>query len=127
MECFCSQSQREGLVSYETVQTIQVLLREGGRVANLIDICQNFPLRGAVNCGDCGETLTSCWRTSKSGTKHSYYLCHKKGCVSYRKSIRRDVLEGNFAALLHRLEPSQDMLGVAERIECIGTEQACSD
>ncbi len=58
----------------------------------------------------------ACWSTSKSGKKHPYYLCHAKGCPSYRKSIRRDVLEGGFDELMQSLKPSEGMFAMASKM-----------
>ena len=79
------------------------------------DINADFPLRGSVCYDDCNTPLTACWSTSKSGKKHPYYLCHAKGCPSYRKSIRRDVLEGEFDQLMQSLKPSEGMFAMASK------------
>jgi len=39
-------------------------------------------------------------------------LCQTKGCESYRKSIRKDRLEGEFEAVLEALEPSESLFGI---------------
>ncbi len=74
----------------------------------------DFPLRGFIQCDDCGAALTACWSTSKTGKKHPYYLCKTKGCESYRKSIKRDQIEGDFEKLLQRLEPSEGLFKIAK-------------
>jgi len=79
------------LISYQTFQKIQDLLTGKARVANRTDIKEDFILRGAVCCADCDNPLTAAWSKSGSGKKHPYYMCFKKGCESYRKSIRRDM------------------------------------
>ncbi|MCG7492486.1 recombinase family protein [Thalassobius sp. Cn5-15] len=104
----------EGLISLETYETIQQRIKEGARAPARKDINADFPLRGFVCCDDCGTPLTACWSTSKSGKKHPYYLCHAKGCPSYRKSIRRDVLEGEFATLMQGLAPSEGIFAYAK-------------
>jgi hypothetical protein len=53
---------------------------------------------------------------SKTGDKHPYYMCFNKGCGSYRKSIRRDVIEGEFADLLRDVAPSPAKLSLAKRM-----------
>ena len=40
-------------------------------------------------------------------------MCFSKGCGSYRKSIRRDKLEGEFERLLTELRPSESMFELA--------------
>ncbi len=104
------------IISYEMFLKNQDLLTNKKRVSNRVNIGQDFILRGAVACGDCGHALTACWSTSKSGKKHPYYLCHKKGCESYRKSIRRDKIEGEFVDLLKALQPTRQLFDIAGKM-----------
>lgn len=73
----------------------------------------DFPLRGFVTRNGCSNPLTANWSTSKTGKKHPYRMCFTKGCESYRKSIRRDVLEGEFAEVVQALQPSQRLYDIA--------------
>jgi len=95
----------EGLISFETFERIQQRLTEGAKAPARADVSADFPLRGAVVCACCNHPLTACWSTGKVGTRHPYYMCFKKGCARYRKSIRRDRIEGEFDALLERMTP----------------------
>lgn len=106
--------QHEGLISYETHLKIQERLTSTAKAPARKDISLDFPLRGFIQCDDCGAALTACWSTSKTGKKHPYYLCKTKGCESYRKSIKRDQLEGDFEELLQRLEPSEGLFKLAK-------------
>ena len=103
-----------GLISLETFQAVQRRMKEGARVPARKDISADFPLRGFVLCNDCQKPLTACWSTSKTKKKHPYYLCPTKGCVSYRKSIRRDVLEGDFAEVVRALQPSDGLFSLVK-------------
>ncbi len=103
----------EGLISYDQYSAIQKRIADGARAPARKDISEDFPLRGFVTCGDCEKPLTSCWSKSKSGKKHPYYMCFNKGCDSYRKSIRRDEVEGAFEKLLHAVEPAPRMRDLA--------------
>lgn len=103
----------EGVVSFETFEQIQRRLKEGARVPARADMNVDFPLRGAVSCACCGKPLTSCWSTSKTGTRHPYYLCFQKGCERKGKSIRRDRIEGEFASLLLQLTPAPKLFEMA--------------
>ncbi len=49
---------------------------------------------------------------------HPYYLCpnNRSACPSYGKSIRRDVLEGEFQTALESVTPSDVLSRVAERM-----------
>ncbi len=103
----------EGLVSLETWQAVQQRITQSAKAPARKDISADFPLRGFVVCNDCGNALTANWSTSKTGKKHPYYMCFKKGCDSYRKSIRRNVLEDAFAEIVRSLQPSKHLYDVA--------------
>ncbi len=103
----------DGLVSLRTYQRVQDRIKEGARVPARKNIDTDFPLRGFVTCGDCDKPLTSCWSKSKTGKKHPYYMCFNKGCESYRKSIRRDELEGRFDDLLKTISPAPKLATLA--------------
>lgn len=103
----------QGLIDLETYEKIQERLCTGGYAPTRKDINEDFPLRGFVSCGCCDKPLTACWSKSKTGKKHPYYLCHNKACTAYRKSIRRDKLEGDFEALLHSMQPSESLHSLA--------------
>ncbi len=77
------------------------------------NINMDFPLRGFVLCHDCNKPFTACWSTGKR-KKYPYYLCDTKGCVSYRKSIPRDKIEGKFDDIIHNLQPAKDLFVIAK-------------
>ena len=104
----------EGLVSFETWQSVQRRMEEGARAPNRKDLNADFPLRGFIACGDCGKPLTACWSTSKTGKKHPYYHCFTKACPSHRKSIKRDQLEGEFESALKAVQPSANIYALAK-------------
>ncbi|MDD9911199.1 MAG: recombinase family protein [Ahrensia sp.] len=104
----------EGLISFETFEKIQERLKAGAYAPARKDINEDFPLRGFVECGDCSKPLTACWSKSSTGKKHPYYLCYNKGCDSYRKSIPRDKIEGQFEAILQSMQPSKNLVSIAK-------------
>ena len=104
----------EGLISYETFEKIQHRLEEGAYTPARKDINEDFPLRGFVECGDCSHPLTACWSKSSTGKKHAYYLCHHKGCSSYRKSIPRNKMEEQFEGILQAMQPSENLVTIAK-------------
>ena len=104
----------DGLINLDTFQKIQARLAEGAKAPARKDIHIDFPLRGFVLCRDCGNPLTACWSKSRTGKKHPYYLCQKKGCESHGKSIRRDVLEGDFVNVLRSLRPTEKLFNLAK-------------
>ncbi len=44
---------------------------------------------------------------------YTYYLCPTRGCTSYGKSIKRNVLEGEFERLLRALNPTEGLFKLA--------------
>lgn len=106
----------EPLVSLATYQKAQKRLNDTAKAPARKDLNIEFPLRGAVVCGDCGSPFTSCMSKSRNGSHHPYYLCHHKGCKSYGKSIRRAVLEGEFESLLEEIQPSQEIVVTAKKM-----------
>ena len=103
----------EPLISFENFNKIQQRLGAHPNAPARKNLNLDFPLRGFVICGDCGTPLTSCW--SKGSTNsYPYYLCPKRGCLSYGKSVRRAVLEKHFDDLLGELQPTESLFRVAQ-------------
>lgn len=109
------EGKHDGIISWETYLKIQERLSGNANVKNRIDLHEDFVLRGAVDCSDCEKPLTACWSTGKN-KKYPYYLCFNKECESYRKSIKRDVLEGEFEELLKTLQPTKGLIKVAAKM-----------
>ena len=107
--------QHEGMVSYETFLNIQERLLGRAYAPARKDLNTEFPLRGAVSC-TCGNSLTACMSKSRTGKHHPYYLCQNRKCEYKGKSIRRDVLEGEFEALLKKLTPSRSLIVTADKM-----------
>jgi hypothetical protein len=105
--------QHEGLISFATFEKIQARMKGTAKAPARKDINADFPLRGFILCNDCGSPLTACWSQGKK-QKYPYYLCPTKGCKSYRKSIRREQLEGEFEDVLKRLEPAKGLFALAK-------------
>ena len=103
----------EGLISMETYERIQARLKGGAYAPARANIRDDFPLRGVLACAHCGKPLTGYYCGSKTGRKHPYYMCFAKGCDRYRKSYRRDQVEGDFERLLEALTPRQQLFDLA--------------
>lgn len=106
------QGKHKGLVRFETFQKIGKHLSGNAKVPARKNLNEAFPLRGAVLCGDCNTPLTACYSKGKA-KRYPYYLCHHRGCVSYRKSIPRDKVESEFEDLLKELKPSANLFKAA--------------
>ncbi|MBL1419271.1 MAG: recombinase family protein [Alphaproteobacteria bacterium] len=108
------EAKHDGLIDFETFEKIQNRINSDARIPARADISEDFPLRGFIACNDCGNALTACWSKSQTGKRYPYYLCATKRCVSNRKSIPRQKLENEFAALISSLQPSNDLFKVVK-------------
>lgn len=103
----------EPLISLETWHKIQER-RKGTAIAPARkDTNADFPLRNFILCATCEKPMTAAWSKGKKNY-HAYYFCHQKSCSEFRKSIRRDDLEGAFEDLLQELHPSPKLLRLAK-------------
>lgn len=105
-------AQHEGLISFETYQKIQERLKGQAYAPARKNLNEDFPLRGFIACGECGHPMTACWSKGRKA-HHPYYMCFKKGCGSYRKSIKRETIEGEFETLLRHLQPTKGLYNLA--------------
>ncbi|MER2511208.1 MAG: recombinase family protein [Nitrosomonas ureae] len=106
-------AQHEPLISFETFQKIQNRLHSKPKVPVRADISDDFPLRGFIICGCCGHPMTACWSKGRNAS-YPYYMCFKKGCVDYRKSIAKHTIEGEFEQLLFQLTPSENLISMVK-------------
>ncbi|WDR02373.1 recombinase family protein [Devosia algicola] len=105
-------AKHEPLVSLETWIAVQERHTGMAKAPVRKDFREDFPLRGFVTCGDCGEPLTACWSKGRSAS-YRYYLCDTRGCAMARKSVRGEVIEGDFEKLLGALRPTEGMFNLA--------------
>ena len=98
-------AKHEPLISFETYQAIQNRLTQQAKAPVRKDLNEDFPLRGFVTCSGCHKPMTACWSSGRN-QKYPYYACYTKGCPDYRKSIRKEKIEGDFEELLEQLTPS---------------------
>ena len=108
------QGKHQGLIDFTTFEKIQERLKGRAYAPQRADLNADFPLRGAVACAECGNPLTASWSKSKTGDEHPYYMCYKKGCGSYRKSIRRADIETRFEEVLETLTPIETLYGMVK-------------
>jgi site-specific DNA recombinase len=105
-------AKHEALITLGDWQAIQERRNGSAKAPARKDLKESFPLRGFVSCGYCGEALTACWSTGRSA-RYPYYLCDTKGCPDYRKSTRKEKLEGEFEQLLTELQPTETLFNLA--------------
>ncbi len=105
-------AKHEGLISYQTYLKIQDQLGGKKQFPVRKSINPEFPLRGLVDCADCGTTLTAA-NSQGRNKKYGYYGCKVKDCASYGKSIRKEKIEAEFETLLTGLRPSRELIEIA--------------
>ena len=64
-----------------------------------------FPLKHFVKCDSCGVPLTGGFYAGRS-KRYPYYWCRNPACQVVK--LKREQLEADFLALLHRLRPALD-------------------
>ena len=115
-EMFDIPAKHEPLISYQTYKRIQDRLNGKTLIAPVRkNINADFPLRGFVTCDCCGKALTACWSKGKTKT-YPYYLCTTRSCAMKGKSIRKEVMEAEFAQILSALTPSQTLFKAARNV-----------
>ncbi len=95
----------KGIVSIETYDKNLEKLAGKAKIYTRKDMREDFPLRGFVACADCNHPHTASWSTSRNKEKHPYYLCMKKGCPAYGKSVKRKEIEDAYGKLLQKFRP----------------------
>ena len=106
-------AQHEPLISLETFEKIQERRAGNAKAPARKNLNEDFPLRGFVLCNDCQKPMTAAWSKGKR-KKYPYYLCDTRGCKSYRKSIRRERIEGDFEEIVRALQPTRELFGLAK-------------
>ncbi len=102
------------LISLETYQKIQDRLNGKRPLAPVKKVIhQDFKLRGAIDCADCGSPMTGSWSTGRS-RKYPYYFCCNRQCASFKVHTRREVLEGAFDDFIQKLTPHPQVIKVAK-------------
>lgn len=70
----------------------------------------DYPLKGLILCNHCEKPLyASAPRTGAGGTSPRYH-CARATCKGKTKSVKADVVHQEFAEMLKRIKPSEEML-----------------
>lgn|GEM_PF-3689433 len=121
-----TKGKHEPIVSMTTWQQVQYRLSKRAKVPVRSDIRLDFPLRGFVLCHFFGNPLTSCWSKGRK-EKYPYYICHRKDCDAYGKSIKRDVLEGEFEDILQTSFRRKETLATIEHVMLDTWQNKCNE
>ncbi len=105
-------AQHEPLISLQTFEKVAERRAGNCKAPARKNLNEDFPMRGFVLCDDCKKPLTACWSHGRQ-KKYPYYLCDTRGCPSYRKSIRRERIEGEFADIVRSLQPTRELFQLA--------------
>ncbi len=105
-------AKHKAIISLATWQAVQDRRFGIAKAPARADISEDFPLRGFVSCGHCSQPLTACWSKGRSA-RYPYYLCDTRGCPEARRSIKREVIEGEFETLLSGLQPTEGLFNLA--------------
>ena len=100
-----TEAKHEAIITMETYNKIQDRIHDRNRTPKRADIGLDFPLRGFVLCNSCQHPLTACWSKGRTG-KYAYYLCRQPHCPDVKKSVKREVMEGQFDEMLAALKPT---------------------
>jgi site-specific DNA recombinase len=98
----------EALVSDDLFERVQDIL-DGKRLTIVPHTRNNedFPLRVFVLCASCGTPLTGSFSKGRN-RPYPYYRCRNTRCKAV--NVRKEVIEKEFIALLHRMAPSEELL-----------------
>ena len=79
------------------------IAKRSGRAVTKIKSNSSFPLRGLLECKQCGGNITGSASRSKTGAKHNYYHCQaKKGC---KERFRANDAHDSIAKTLRQIKP----------------------
>lgn len=107
--------QHEATISLATFHQVQERIAGKPLAPTRSDIHVDFPLRGFVACGDCDHPMTANWTKGRNG-RYPYYVCRHRGCDRFGKSVKRDLVEGAFEAMLTKLTPRPELLSLFSKI-----------
>ena len=115
-------ARHEPLISLAAFEKIQERRSGKAKVPERKNLNPDFPLRGFVLCHACEKPLTANWSKGER-KKYPYYICDTRGCSRYRKSIRREKIEGAFEPLVQSLQPTPELFGMARTMFLQAWEQ----
>ena len=103
------------LIGFETWQKVQDRLRGNANAPARKDLHEDFPLRGFVTCSCCAQPMTAAWSKGRNA-RYPYYICRTKGCAERNRAVRKERIEGEFAALLQELQPTPSLFLMAREM-----------
>ncbi|EFL90225.1 site-specific recombinase [Ahrensia sp. R2A130] len=107
-----TKGKHEALISWDTFQRIQARLNEGAVIRSGANTESDFPLKGFVTCGCCNKPLTAYYAKGRN-KRYPYYECFNKECDECRKTIRKEMIEGEFENLVQSMRPHASLMATA--------------
>ena len=98
----------EAIVDWETFERVQYHLGQRKRFKHKpVRVNEHLPLRGHLQCHECGGNLTGSGSKSKTGKKHYYYHCNpRKGCNT---RFRVEDAHEEFEYLISQMKPEPEV------------------
>jgi site-specific DNA recombinase len=97
------------LVTRELWQQVQRTLAGKKKAVPRIEASEQWPLRGFVKCGGCGQNLTSGSPRGRGGKLYHRYWCFNPDC-QVPVSVSKAQLESDWLELMRIMEPTADAL-----------------
>ena len=107
----------EALISPEVFEANQKRLKQGNKGKRpRIDVSEDFPLRGLMECPFSGKPLTGAFSTSRTGKRYPYYFCQDSKCECKRASTNSDQVHKEFDVLLKKQVIKPEILDVIDDV-----------
>ena len=96
----------EPMISEETFYRVQSIIDKRSFTGGIkyTKLNENFPLRGHILCGACGQKMTASFSRGRGG-RYPYYFCLNKKCTG---SIPKDKFELLFLEKIKEIQPKKE-------------------
>jgi site-specific DNA recombinase len=107
----------ETLISLETFQKIQEILKGRETTFQRKDIREEYPLRGFLLCSTCKVTMTASAPTKKKGYSRPYYHCKNPKCERFGKmrGTTTEMVHREFEKLMSSFEAKDIVMDMARK------------
>ncbi len=107
------QGKHESIISTDTLDMIEKRLA-GKKISPYRKNSAHFPLRGHINCSECGKPLTAAF--CGKGRKYGYYYCRTHDCYRKNANIPYKDLHERFCSLLTQTLPTLEIIEKTQTI-----------
>lgn len=102
----------EGVISFDTYEKNQRLLRTKNGTKDYVLDRDEYPLKRFIKCGICHTSITGSASTGRSGDKYAYYRCR----TCSKTSTKITDLEDQFIELLDRISPRNELSAYIKKV-----------